>query len=476
MAKKRRLKKSIRHAIYKTINVGRAVAGASVIGYTISYVLVPVSTTTVSAKEMTKALVALKSGNTTDTKKIKEAVVEAYEIETGESINIDKATVMMTYPSVVTAPNVSNATFEIIVNKENDTGSKETTTKEIENNVASEEYISQKEMANITEAEDTESVVDTSTNNNVIMVDNSDINNTTSGTEEVSESVTNNKTKNDNISTSISLDEISKLEEVASENSKNSATFTTVENTDEIREKVEAVNTTIQLQSTNENVTDIQLKENEVTLAQYTKFTTSDYVASVSAKSNPFPMYKTDGEVDTSTVGKYEVKYTVLDTSGESDTETLVVNVVKNNDQLENERREKVAQATQEFIDLTNGKAWDMDGAYGDQCWDLWAKYVLSEGLDFDYGCAPDGYADFVYKKYEKSGASKYFAKISKSDIQNGDWLFWDKGSSYPDSHVALLVKDNGDGTGLCLTQSRGNGTRLLNLNLDVLGGFRRIR
>lgn len=396
----------------------------------------------------------------------------------------------MTYPSVVTAPNVSNATFEVIVNKENDTGSKETTTKETENNVTSEENVLQEELANIAETENTENVIDSNSNDDVIMVDNSDINETVddetsslptseepaSETEETSESVVNNKTKSDNISTSISLDDISKLEEVASENSKNSTTFTTVENTDEIKEKVEAVNTTIQLQSTNENVTDIQLKENEVTLAQYTKFTTSDYVASVSAKSNPFPMYKTDGEVDTSTVGKYEVKYTVLDTSGKSDTETLVVNVVKNNDQLENERREKVAQATQEFIDLTNGKAWDMDGAYGDQCWDLWAKYVLSEGLDFDYGCAPDGYADFVYKKYEKSGASKYFAKISKSDIQNGDWLFWNKGSSYPDSHVALLVKDNGDGTGLCLTQSRGNGTRLLNLNLDVLGGFRRIR
>lgn len=478
MAKKRRLKKPIRHALYRIVNVSRAVIVSSVIGYGASYALVPFNAATVSAKELTKQLAELQNKDLTDSKSLKETVIDAYQIKSGETVNADEATVLMTYPAVVTTPSFENAKFEVIVSKEaeNTTETIEKSESDANTNTESDansengaieatEETKQEETSNVSSETENASKSTETTENDTS--NKADIENNVESSTETEKTAVSSKENSETSKTTIDLDEISKIDEVS---------VTTVDNTQDVSDKVDALSTSVALQSSAaSNATEITLTDSEITVSLYTKIELSDYVKSISSKNNPYPIYKTDGVVNTSKEGTYEVTYTVIDTTGNSDSKTLTINVIKDDEQLEAERRDKVAKATQEFIDLTNGKAWDIDGAYGDQCWDLWAKYVVSEGLDFDYGCAPDGYADFVYKKYEKSGASKYFAKISKSEIQNGDWLFWDKGSSYPDSHVALLVKDYGDGTGLCLTQSRGNGTRLLTLNLDVLGGFRRI-
>ncbi len=127
------------------------------------------------------------------------------------------------------------------------------------------------------------------------------------------------------------------------------------------------------------------------------------------------------------------------------------------------------------WVQAKDGNAYDIDGYYGDQCWDLWAKYCVDTGLykKFDYGCMGYGYAYGVFKAYKKSGASKYFEKVKASAVQPGDWIFWDRNSSCPLSHVALLLKNNSDGTGVFLSQTRGEGTRIVTLKMDILGGFR---
>lgn len=452
MAKKRRLKKPIRHALIKAYRFTKALTVSSVIGYGVSYLAVPVQAN-YSPKEVTKAIATLKSKDLTDAKTLKETVIETYNAENETNLTIDEARVVMSYPAVVTSPTIENATFR--VEEKTDELNQEITIVEGKE-TEKDEATKVEDSADNTSSDIEESITipEETPDTTVGPTENPDV-------EEVAEpSVDQVKT---DTTVNIDLDEIDTVDDVSTDSK------------DAVQLKVEALNVASQLQSTTTQTTDIKLTTTDVTLALYTRFDANDYIASVSAIDNPFPVYKTSGEVDTSKEGTYKLVYTVIDGTGTSDSETLTVNVVKNDEQLEAERLEKVKNATDEFIELTNGQAWDMDGAYGDQCWDLWAKYVISEGLEFDYGCAPDGYADYVYKKYGWSGADKYFAKISKDEIQAGDWLFWNKGSSYPDSHVALLVKDYGNGKGLCLTQSRGQGTRLLDLNLDVLGGFRRI-
>ena len=74
---------------------------------------------------------------------------------------------------------------------------------------------------------------------------------------------------------------------------------------------------------------------------------------------------------------------------------------------------------------------------------------------------------------YDTSGASNYFDKIAPGQVQPGDWCFWNMGSSCPSSHVALLLEDNGEGTGKFLSQTYGEGTTITKIRLDIMGGFR---
>lgn len=83
------------------------------------------------------------------------------------------------------------------------------------------------------------------------------------------------------------------------------------------------------------------------------------------------------------------------------------------------------------------------------------------------------GYAYGVFLVYDTSGASNYFDKIEPDQVQPGDWCFWNMGSSCPLSHVALLLEDNGDGTGEFLSQTQGEGTTITTIRLDIMGGFR---
>ena len=128
-----------------------------------------------------------------------------------------------------------------------------------------------------------------------------------------------------------------------------------------------------------------------------------------------------------------------------------------------------------EFVSETSGKHIDVDGYYGDQCWDLWGYFNKTKNLtDFDFSCSPYGYVYAIPNKYKKSGASYYYKYIEPGEsLQAGDWLFWDRGSSYADSHVALLLGVNGDGTLKCLTQSKDQGTRVLDLQSDIMAAFR---
>ena len=67
----------------------------------------------------------------------------------------------------------------------------------------------------------------------------------------------------------------------------------------------------------------------------------------------------------------------------------------------------------QEFYNRTVGKAYDVDGAYGFQCWDLWAECCRSNGVPLSViHCSLTGYVEDTWKLRHKSGILDYFDAV----------------------------------------------------------------
>lgn len=94
----------------------------------------------------------------------------------------------------------------------------------------------------------------------------------------------------------------------------------------------------------------------------------------------------------------------------------------------------------QEFYNRTVGRAFDVDGSYGFQCWDLWAECCRANGVPLSViHCSLTGYVEDTWKLRHKSGILQFFDAIPADQIIVGDWIIWGKDYSLtPKSHVAM--------------------------------------
>ena len=96
-----------------------------------------------------------------------------------------------------------------------------------------------------------------------------------------------------------------------------------------------------------------------------------------------------------------------------------------------------------EWFAQTENRFWDMDGAYGAQCWDLWAKYSMDMyGLSLQDCITPTGYAEGCYTRYPytQAVADTYEKMGADYNPVMGDVVFWTYGSQiYTGSHVAIV-------------------------------------
>ena len=98
-----------------------------------------------------------------------------------------------------------------------------------------------------------------------------------------------------------------------------------------------------------------------------------------------------------------------------------------------------------QWRDMTIGKQYDIDGAYGPQCWDYFAYFVKYFGLPLDTKCSITGYVCDLWRLKDQYGYSTYFEYITDpSKLQIGDWVIWDRGSSHSNSHVAMMTSNGG--------------------------------
>lgn len=123
------------------------------------------------------------------------------------------------------------------------------------------------------------------------------------------------------------------------------------------------------------------------------------------------------------------------------------------------------------FIQAYNNKYIDYDGAYGNQCVDLYNYYTAKfvGGQNIMVGWAPELYNAYDTKAYHRTGANVPGAM--------GYVAIFRPGGSTPSGHVAIVVGDNGNGTLRVLHSnatsagSRGN-TVISNISKASLMGY----
>ncbi|WP_276934116.1 hypothetical protein [Dubosiella newyorkensis] len=108
-----------------------------------------------------------------------------------------------------------------------------------------------------------------------------------------------------------------------------------------------------------------------------------------------------------------------------------------------------MAKTPHEIYLAVNGKAFDVDGYYGPQCWDgvmhvnktYWGGKVRH--------CGGDGYVHNLWAKRKTNGMLEDFVEVPMAQAQDGDVFIWKKGApECPLSHIAIFRKwDNSSKT-----------------------------
>ena len=140
----------------------------------------------------------------------------------------------------------------------------------------------------------------------------------------------------------------------------------------------------------------------------------------------------------------------------------------------------KVAHATyQQFRDATLGNGYNVDKAYGNQCWDFCALLWWQYGLTLHTG--PKGWASECWTVSRTLNAVPPFAQVTSiSDIKRGDCVVFKGTSNYPTGHIAFADEDYKDGMTRMnfLGQNQGQGSlnpsNIANISLaNFIGAFR---
>lgn len=133
--------------------------------------------------------------------------------------------------------------------------------------------------------------------------------------------------------------------------------------------------------------------------------------------------------------------------------------------------------SAKQFIDQTKGKTYDMDGAYGPQCWDygdyFWLQQVGRSLSTGGTGCARGCWTSAPARK---ANAGKQFDLITdKKNLKYGDWVILNSGQF---GHIGIVTAiDLKNNTVTLQSQNQGiirNKVTTVKFNLmSFLGAFR---
>lgn len=107
----------------------------------------------------------------------------------------------------------------------------------------------------------------------------------------------------------------------------------------------------------------------------------------------------------------------------------------------------------QDFKNQTNGRAYNIDFAWGAQCWDGYAKYCQYLGVPYA-NCTVTGYVRDIWEQRHSNGTLKYFDEVSTMEV--GDIAVFKPEGGTPMSHIAIFEGDAGGGYGWFYGQNQG--------------------
>ena len=479
--KKLRLKREVRIVLHRVKMVDVSCCVSTAVTPLIASQVVPVHAETLNENFALKTTAALQHKDLSNASTLKEYAVIDYNTKNDTQISKNDAKVVMKAPAVVTAPTIETVTFEVSDSTQPVEETSDNAEKSTETEKKTETSVEKKSEEAKTDSVQTAETVSAPVETAAPAASEAPVSQKADTSEEDKTSEKSEAKKTDEKAEASSEKEEATDKQFAAAAQSTAASIlpesvviTPLSDTESIDlDEVPAHEETDANQSS-VAAPKIELYTSQVTITDGSEFVPEDYLKTVSGSNGNLPMMKIDNPVDRYRDGEYTVTYTATNLNGLSTEAVLKVTI--DNSEIALQRRTAAKQKSiDEFVAETSGKHIDVDGYYGDQCWDLWGYFNKTKNLtDFDFSCSPYGYVYAIPNKYKKSGASYYYKYIEPGEsLQAGDWLFWDKGSSYADSHVALLLGVNGDGTLKCLTQSKDQGTRVLDLQSDIMAAFR---
>ncbi len=107
----------------------------------------------------------------------------------------------------------------------------------------------------------------------------------------------------------------------------------------------------------------------------------------------------------------------------------------------------------QQFKNTHINNGYNIDGAYGMQCWDGYAQYCLWLGVPYA-NCTTSGYVKDIWENRHTNGILNHFVEVEQ--LQPGDVAVFSVNGSTPLSHIAIFDSDAGGGYGYFLGQNHG--------------------
>lgn len=93
----------------------------------------------------------------------------------------------------------------------------------------------------------------------------------------------------------------------------------------------------------------------------------------------------------------------------------------------------------QDFINEVMGKSFDIDGYYGAQCWDLFARYCQRLGYPI-FHCTKTGYVGDIWTERKSTGILSYFKEVDIDSAKQGDVVIFKKDKVWtPYTHIGVF-------------------------------------
>lgn len=116
-----------------------------------------------------------------------------------------------------------------------------------------------------------------------------------------------------------------------------------------------------------------------------------------------------------------------------------------------------------------------MDGAYGAQCWDLWAKYCMDlYGASVSDCITPTGYAEGNYTRFPTNTKMAAIFEKKPADYSpvKGDVAFWNFSSQHTGSHVSIVMEDGVHDGRITVLSQNPNPAQRMSFDLTAFLGY----